>query len=158
MQKNSTFWEKHWTKNVQINEKINKYKPLFVKMEKQLESRWDGHIDQPTVAKHHYVLKSAMKPNKHLAPYRAVTMQRKLKREEVSKVQEGRVTEHAIENCASPIVIVPKKNGHLRLWVDYRRLKSITERDSYTVFEMDEHIDSSGKAQILSPLTASSGY
>jgi RNase H-like domain found in reverse transcriptase/Reverse transcriptase (RNA-dependent DNA polymerase)/Integrase zinc binding domain/Chromo (CHRromatin Organisation MOdifier) domain len=34
-------------------------------------------------------------------------------------------------SCASPVIFVPKKNGKLRLCVDYRQLNSITIKDCY---------------------------
>ena len=55
---------------------------------------------------------------------------------------------------ASPVVFVPKPDGSLRFCVDYRKLNSITVRDSYPMPRMDECIDSLGSATVFSTLTA----
>lgn len=44
---------------------------------------------------------------------------------------------------SSPLVIVRKKDGSLRLCVDYRRLNQITIKDSYSLPNMDATLQSS---------------
>lgn len=43
---------------------------------------------------------------------------------------------------ASPIVLVPKKDWTLRFCVDYRKVNSVTVRDSYRLQRMYECTDS----------------
>lgn len=43
---------------------------------------------------------------------------------------------------ASPIVLVRKKDGNLRLCVDYRQLNSKTRRDAFPLPRIDESLDS----------------
>lgn len=55
----------------------------------------------------------------------------------------------AVSEWASPAVFVPKENGCVRVFVGYRRLNAITERDSYPIPRMKEVIDSLGIANMF---------
>ena len=54
---------------------------------------------------------------------------------------------------ASPIVLVRKKCGGLRLCVDYRRLNAVTTPDAYPLPRIDESLDALRGARIFLPLT-----
>ena len=59
---------------------------------------------------------------------------------------------------SSPIVVVRKKTGELRLCVDYRRLNRATRRDSFPLPRIDESLDALGGAKFFSSLDLASGY
>ena len=59
---------------------------------------------------------------------------------------------------ASPIVLVRKKNGDLRLTVDYRLLNSRTIRDQYNIPKIEETLQSLTGAAWFSVLDLKSGY
>ena len=59
---------------------------------------------------------------------------------------------------ASPIVIVRKKDGRIRLCVDYRHLNSRTIRDAHPLPRIDESLDALGNAKYFSCLDLTSGY
>ena len=59
---------------------------------------------------------------------------------------------------ASPVILVPKKNGKLRFCVDYRQLNRITKKDNYPLPRIDEILDSLGKAKWFTSLDLASGY
>src|SRR5579871_4288518 len=67
-----------------------------------------------------------------------------------------------IEKCkspwAAPILLVKKKNGELRLVVDYRKLNKITRMDTYPLPRINELLDCLGKATIFSALDMRSGF
>ena len=48
---------------------------------------------------------------------------------------------------ASPIVIVPKKDGTIPLCVDYRKLKRLSRFDAYPMARVDEMIDHIGQGK-----------
>lgn len=52
------------------------------------------------------------------------------------------VIKPATAKLAAPIMSAPKREGVLRLYVDYRRLNALTQRDAYLLPRMDELIDS----------------
>lgn len=69
-------------------------------------------------------------------------------------MQKEGVTEPTITKCGLRIVFVPNNYGSLRFCVDYGRLTSVTERDSYPIPRMDKCIESLEKAQMFSTLHA----
>lgn len=59
---------------------------------------------------------------------------------------------------ASPIVLVPKKDGTLRLCIDYQRLNRIMVSDPYPMPRIDDLLDGLGQAQFISTLDLMEGY
>ena len=59
---------------------------------------------------------------------------------------------------ASPIVLCKKKNGKLRMCVDYRILNQKTVKDSYALPRMEEIFDSLNGAKYFSTVDMKSGY
>lgn len=65
------------------------------------------------------------------------------------------------ESCipyASPIVLVKKKDGSLRVCVDYRQLNSMTRRDAFPLPRIEESLDALSGAKWFSTLDLASGY
>lgn len=58
----------------------------------------------------------------------------------------------------SNVVLVRKKNGKLRLCVDYRQLNGITVKDSYALPRMEEIFDCLYGAKYYSTIDMKSGY
>lgn len=59
---------------------------------------------------------------------------------------------------SSPCFFVRKKDGSLRLVIDYRRLNKITIKDNFPLPIIDSLLDSLGGAKIFTTLDAASGY
>ena len=59
---------------------------------------------------------------------------------------------------AAPIVLVKKKDGSLRLCVDYRQLNSVSRTDAYPMPRTDDMIDQLGRASFISTLDLARGY
>jgi len=59
---------------------------------------------------------------------------------------------------SSPVLFVRKKDGSLRMCVDYRALNAVTKRNSYPLPRLDESFDRLGRARIFSKIDLKSGY
>ena len=59
---------------------------------------------------------------------------------------------------ASPIVLVRKKSGQIRLCVDYRKVNEITTKDAYPLPRTRDCIDAMAGATIFTTLDMTSGY
>ncbi len=79
-------------------------------------------------------------------------------KEHISGLLKKGVIQESSSSFASPIVLVRKADGTLRLCVDYRRLNSKTKRDAFPLPRIDESLDALGGAQVFSTIDLASGY
>lgn len=61
-------------------------------------------------------------------------------------------------NYASPVVLVRKKNGALRMCVDYRQLNAKVKRDAFPLPRIEESLDVLGGARLFSTIDLASAY
>lgn len=66
--------------------------------------------------------------------------------------------EPAFSEWAAPVLLAPKKDSRPRFSVEYCKPKTITKMDNYALLQMDECIESFGKATIFTTLDAYAGY
>lgn len=71
---------------------------------------------------------------------------------------EKKVTEPSQSEWASPVVIIPKPDGSLRFCVDYRKLNSLTLKDTYPLTRIDECLASLVEANYFTALDLNAGY
>lgn len=79
-------------------------------------------------------------------------------REHISGLLKKGVIQESSSPYASPVVLVRKADGSLRLCVDYRRLNAKTKRDAFPLPRIDESLDALSGAQIFSTIDLASGY
>nr|KAG5696950.1 hypothetical protein BaRGS_015914 [Batillaria attramentaria] len=92
-------------------------------------------------------------------PYRSIppTQLQEVKEHLQGLLQSGAIVP-SHSPYAAPVVLVRKKDGSLRLCVDYRRLNMKTVRDAYPLPRIQESFDSLVGAQYFSTLDLASGY
>ena len=59
---------------------------------------------------------------------------------------------------ASPLVMVDKKDGGIRLCVDYRKVNKVSKFDAYPMPKVEEILEEVGPAKIISTLDLAQGY
>eukprot|EP00731_Ephydatia_muelleri_P002480 Em0001g2480a len=93
-----------------------------------------------------------------LPAYRIPHADRETVRQEIEEMLEEGILVHSNSEWSSPIVLVGKKDGSLRLCVDYRRLNSLSEADAYPMPRIDEMLEQLGTARFISTLDLTRGY
>ena len=91
-------------------------------------------------------------------PYRTPVVYREKIEQMVSDMQKQGVVKPSHSPWASPIVLVPKKDGSLRFCVDFRRLNSLTRKDVYPLPRVEDILDTLGEAKYFTSLDLASGY
>lgn len=94
----------------------------------------------------------------HSPPYKLSSAEREKVRKIISSLLEAGIIEESNSPCASPIVVVPKKDGEIRMCVDYRPLNAITKPDKYPLPRIDSALDALEGAQYFSLLDLRSGF
>ena len=92
------------------------------------------------------------------APYRVPDKLKDEVKKEIENLVEMGVASASHSPWASPIVPVCKKDGKLRLCVDYRKLNSVTRSDPYYMVTLDEILERVGDSGCLSKLDLSKGF
>nr|XP_055029293.1 uncharacterized protein LOC129418561 [Misgurnus anguillicaudatus] len=76
----------------------------------------------------------------------------------INQLLEARIIRESCSPYASPIVLVKKKDGSLRMCVDYRHLNSKTRKDAFPLPRIEETLDSLAGACWFSTMDLASGY
>ena len=76
----------------------------------------------------------------------------------LESMQKSHVIQPSESPWASPVVLVRKKDGSLRLCVDYRALNSVTKADSFPLPRIDDILDQLGESRYFTTLDLKSGY
>ncbi|BHF65167.1 hypothetical protein SprV_0200817600 [Sparganum proliferum] len=83
-------------------------------------------------------------------------------RQEVNKLLDellqAKIIQPSSSTWASPITLVPKKDGSVRLCIYYCRLNAVTVRDSFPLPRLDDTLDALGNAAWYSTLDLKYGY
>ena len=77
---------------------------------------------------------------------------------ELDEMKQNGIIEPSSSEWSAPIVVVPKKDGNIRLCVDFRKLNAVTPMDAYPMPRIDELIDRLGKAKFITTLDLARGY
>jgi len=107
---------------------------------------------------HKIVLNDAKQSPITQNPYRMSPFElEQLKEQLDDMLQKGWITP-SDSPWSSPVLFVKKKNGKLRLCVDYRMLNSVTKSDRYPIPRIDDNLDRLAGCSIFSMIDLASGF
>ena len=70
----------------------------------------------------------------------------------LAEMQEKDIITPSKSPWASPIVLVPKKDGSVRFCVDYRKVNELTHKDAYPIPRVDDTLDTLAGSKCFSTL------
>ena len=76
-----------------------------------------------------------------LAPYRIPHAYRDAVIKKLKEMEQDGIIEPSVSEWTSPIMVVRKKDGNIRLCVDYRQPNAVTFMDAYPLLRTDELLD-----------------
>ena len=79
-------------------------------------------------------------------PYQVPHAYRGMVEAELKEMLDSGIIEPSASHWSAPIMLVKKKDGSLRLYVDYCRLNSVSQIDAYSMPRVDELLVRLGKA------------
>ena len=91
-------------------------------------------------------------------PYRVPDRLKEGVRAEVNKLVELGIVVPSTSPWASPVVPVPKKDGSVRVCIDYRKLNEVTTADPYYMASMEEILERVGSSKIISKIDLCKGF
>ncbi|GBG92337.1 hypothetical protein CBR_g55217 [Chara braunii] len=94
----------------------------------------------------------------HCKPYRYSLIERKKTLERIREFEASGWIEPATGPWSFPVVLVPKKNGAIRIYIDYRKLNEITIKDVYLLPRIDDLLDAIGCANYFSKFDIQHGF
>jgi hypothetical protein len=92
------------------------------------------------------------------APYRTSREKQAIIKHEVANMLNTGIIIPSKSPWASPVVIVPKKDGTLRFCVDCRKLNAVTKKDAYPMTRIDDAISILGDNVYFTALDFASGF
>lgn len=91
-------------------------------------------------------------------PYRLSESHKQKLKDIIGELLENNIIRESTSPYASPIILVPKPNGELRLCVDYRKINSITVKQKWPIPLIDEQIDKLANFKYFTLIDLFSGY
>jgi len=77
---------------------------------------------------------------------------------QIKQLQKENIIRQSTAPWSSPIVPVKKKDGEIRMCIDYRVLNSVTKRDTYPLPRPQEMFDKLAGCKYITKLDANKGF
>ncbi|KAA0047082.1 pol protein [Cucumis melo var. makuwa] len=112
---------------------------------------------------------SAMKASKLLSqepdtvpisrsPYRMATAELKVLKVQLQELLDKGFIQPSVSPWGAPVLFVKKKDGSMRLCIDYRELNKVTVKNRYPLPRIDDLFDQLQEATVFSKIDLRSGY
>ena len=128
---------------------LDEFKDVFASMPSGLPPDRDGNGhtiptgDSPPIAK---------------PGFRLSAKEKKEVEEQVATLLERKLIQPSQSPYGAPVLFVEKKDGGLRMRVDYRALNNVTVKDKFPIPRVDDLLDRLNGAKVFSSLDLQSGY
>src|SRR3954462_13346202 len=111
-----------------------------------------------SIVEHHLPLKAECPPVKQKLRRTHPEMAMKIKEEVQKQINAGFLVTSEYPQWLANIVPVPKKDGKVRMCVDYRDLNKASPKDDFPLPHIDMLVDSTAKSKVFSFMDGFSGY
>lgn len=111
----------------------------------------------PTDMAEHHINTGTERPIA-MPPYRLAPAKRAILKTEINKMLEDEIITESESPWASPVVLVPKKDGTTRVCIDYRQLNAITVPDRYPLPRIDDLLQDAKSSAVMSTIDLHAGY
>jgi hypothetical protein len=91
-------------------------------------------------------------------PYRMSTPELVELKLQLKEMMDKGYIRPSVSPCGAPVLFVKKKDGTLRLCIDYRQLNKVTIKNKYPLPRIDDLFDQLGGVSIFSKIDLRSGY
>lgn len=128
---------------------------------RKLLAKWEHlgtGIGCTDLVQHRIYIKSGTKPVNVRSCRKVAVKQMDAVQKAIDDMLSMGVIEESISEWCSAIVPVPKKDGSIRIAIDYRGVNELTEKDAYPMPRMDVIIERLAGAKIFSKLDLTKGY
>ncbi|CAN6483490.1 unnamed protein product [Victoria cruziana] len=92
------------------------------------------------------------------APYRMAPVELAKLKKQIQKLTEKGFIQPTMSPWGAPVFFVKKKDGTMRLCIDYRMLNQVTMKNIYLLPQIDDLLDQLGGASVFSKIDLRSGY
>ncbi|KAK4389603.1 Transposon Ty3-G Gag-Pol polyprotein [Sesamum angolense] len=93
-----------------------------------------------------------------IAPYRIAPMELQELKKQLEELLEKGFVRPSTSPWGAPVLFVKKKDGSMRLCVDYRQLNRVTVKNKYSLPRIDDLLDQLKEATTFSKIDLRSGY
>nr|VZI39327.1 unnamed protein product [Spirometra erinaceieuropaei] len=131
-----------------LSQLINEFKDIF---------DWDGKSTGRTSVTEHCIDTGDARPIR-VPPRRLPIFYQKELDALINDMLSRNIIRPSQSPWSSPIVLVKKKDGSMRLCIDYRKLNAVTKKDSFPLPRIDTTLDALAGNIMFSTLDLASGY
>jgi hypothetical protein len=117
----------------------------------------EGHVNATETITHIITVEPGTKPIKQKTRGIPQAFQAEFKRTIKEMKDSGMIVDSKSPWC-SPVRLVKKPDGSIRVCIDFRKLNAVTKKDSYPIPKIDNLFTHLAKAKVYSTIDLASGY